>query len=96
MDQPSASPTAPSESASYAPLLRPPPPPTASDRRAPAPAREAPSQRAAAPRPAPVEIHIGRIDVVAAQPPRPVAAAAPQARSTSLADYLKRGDRRSR
>jgi translation initiation factor IF-2 len=62
--------------------------------RSPAPARQVGTGSSGASE-EPVQIHIGRIEVVAAAPARPAAAAAPR-RSTSLADYLKRGERRPR
>jgi hypothetical protein len=44
-----------------------------------------------------IQIHIGRIEVIAAPPPAPRAPAAPASRSTKLDDYLNgRGRGRNR
>jgi hypothetical protein len=64
----------------------------------PGPVRREPERRLAEPPPSqdPIEIHIGRIEVIAAAP-GPASAAPPvPRRSTSLSDYLRRGDRRPR
>jgi hypothetical protein len=61
-------------------------------RAAPAPA----APFAAAPAPDAVQIHIGRIEILAVSPaPAPRRAAAPQPRGVSLDEYLRRGNERA-